>query len=320
MNELLIQTQDLHYQYGRQKILQGLHLHIPKGSIYGFLGPNGAGKTTTIRLLLGLLQPTRGSIHLFGKELELHRVGGLQRIGTLIETPSLYNHLTGQDNLEVMRRLLGVGKHRIDEVLEIVRLQQDAHRPVKHYSLGMCQRLGIALALLSDPELLILDEPTNGLDPSGIREMRELLISLNQEHGKTIFLSSHLLSEIEKTVTHLSILHQGTLRFEGTVQELHQLEKHGHLLEVEVSNVLSAKEILSVNGCAVELVDAQKVRVKVRNKEAVALVNQLLVQHGIQVTGLLYGQQSLEEMFLSITTQPEPVATETMVRTLLTLS
>ncbi len=302
----LIQTQDLRYRYGSREILTGLHLNIPKGSIYGFLGPNGAGKTTTIRLLLGLLKPSGGSIQLFGKELGRNRVEVLRQIGALIEVPSLYRHLSGRDNLEVLRRLLGVDKKRVEIVLEIVRLQQDAHRPVKHYSLGMCQRLGIALALLSDPELLILDEPTNGLDPSGIREMRELLIDLNQEHGKTIFLSSHLLSEIEKTVTHLSILHQGRLSFEGSVQELRQKTLPARVLEVEVDNVLSANEVLLLQGYEVEALPGNRLRVSVPVKEAVGHLNRLLVNHGITVSGLVYAQQSLEEVFLSMTQQELP--------------
>ncbi|WP_192820722.1 ABC transporter ATP-binding protein [Rufibacter sp. LB8] len=301
MPELLIQTQQLRYHFGKQEILKGLDLQIPKGSIYGFLGPNGAGKTTTIRLLLGLLQPKAGEIELFGKPLRHNRVEVLQKIGALIETPSLYKHLTGTENLEVMRRLLGLEKKRIAQVLEIVKLTPDAHRPVKQYSLGMCQRLGIGLALLSDPELLVLDEPTNGLDPSGIREMRELLKDLNQDHGKTIFLSSHLLSEIEKTVSHLSILHQGHLRFEGTVDELRQAHLQTKSMEVEVENMLLAKEVLLRYGHAVEMVADDKVRVTVQDKPEAAALNQLLVENGVGVTGLVFTQQSLEEVFLSIT-------------------
>ncbi|WP_205501039.1 ABC transporter ATP-binding protein [Rufibacter psychrotolerans] len=312
----LIQTQDLRYRYGSREILTGLHLNIPKGSIYGFLGPNGAGKTTTIRLLLGLLTPSGGSIDLFGKELVRNRVEVLRQIGALIEVPSLYRHLSGRDNLEVLRRLLGLDKKRVEAVLEIVRLQQDAHRPVKQYSLGMCQRLGIALALLSDPELLILDEPTNGLDPSGIREMRELLIDLNQKHGKTIFLSSHLLSEIEKTVTHLSILHEGTLAFEGSVQELRRVAAHTQTLEVEVDNALLAREVLLLQGFAVETLTENLIRVAVDCKPTAAHLNRLLVEQGLAVSGLVYGQRSLEEVFLSMTQEATIAADSTLSSTL----
>ncbi|MBA9077496.1 ABC transporter ATP-binding protein [Rufibacter quisquiliarum] len=304
MKDLLIHTQNLCYRYGRQNILKGLDLHIPKGSIYGFLGPNGAGKTTTIRLLLGLLHPTAGEVQLFGRELRQHRAEVLQKVGALIETPSLYRHLTGTENLEVMRRLLGVEKKRVAAVLEMVRLSADAHRPVRQYSLGMCQRLGIALALLSDPELLVLDEPTNGLDPSGIREMRQLLKDLNQQHGKTIFVSSHLLSEIEKTVTHLSILHQGKLSFEGSVQELQQVAIQANVLELEVANTLLARDVLLAHGLAVETMGGNWLRVAVQEKAEAAVLNQLLVEQGVPVTGLVFAQQSLEELFLSMTEVP----------------
>ncbi len=304
MKEPLISTHQLSCRYGSLEILKDLHLKIPQGSIYGFLGPNGAGKTTTIRLLLGLIKPSAGIIRLFGQELERHRVQVLQRVGALIETPSLYKHLSGRDNLEVMRRMLGLKKSRVDEVLGIVRLRQVAHRPVKQYSLGMCQRLGIALDLLSDPEVLILDEPTNGLDPSGIREMRELLKELNQEHGKTIFLSSHLLSEIEKTVTHVGILHQGQLRFQGRVQELQKATQRARTVEVEVGNVLLAKEIILSLGHAVETLDTHRLRVAVQEKEEAAALNQFLVEGGVAVYNLSFTAQSLEEVFLSITEAP----------------
>ncbi|MBC3540208.1 ABC transporter ATP-binding protein [Rufibacter sediminis] len=312
MKEPLISTHQLTYRYGPREILQGLDLQIPQGCIYGFLGPNGAGKTTTIRLLLGLLTPTSGSIRLFGRELREQRIPILQRVGALIETPSLYRHLSGHDNLEVMRRMLGVEKKRIAEVLQIVRLQPDAHRPVKHYSLGMCQRLGIALALLSDPELLILDEPTNGLDPSGIREMRELLKDLNQEHGKTIFLSSHLLSEIEKTVSHVGILHQGQLAFQGSVQELQQATLSAAYVEVEVDNPLMAKEILLTNGYSVEKLGQNVIRVTVQDKEEAAVLNQCLVLGGVAVSGLAFSTQSLEDVFLSLT-DAAPMKTQTSI-------
>ncbi|WP_181306503.1 ABC transporter ATP-binding protein [Rufibacter sp. XAAS-G3-1] len=312
MKAPLISTHQLTYRYGSQEILKSLNLEIPQGSIYGFLGPNGAGKTTTIRLLLGLLKPSNGNIRLFGQELQAQRVPILQRVGALIETPSLYRHLSGKDNLEVLGRMLGVEKERVGEVLEIVQLQRDAHRPVKQYSLGMCQRLGIALALLSDPELLMLDEPTNGLDPSGIREMRELLKELNQVQGKTIFLSSHLLSEIEKMVTHVGIIHQGQLSFQGKVQELQEVTMQAKTIEVEVDNVLLAKEILLSNGHAVERVSRCCLRVAVQEKEEAALLNQSLVLGGVLVFGLSYASQSLEEVFLSLTQNTLPALTETI--------
>ncbi|RNI30746.1 ABC transporter ATP-binding protein [Rufibacter latericius] len=312
----MISTHQLTFRYGAREILQRLDLEVPEGCIYGFLGPNGAGKTTTIRLLLGLLKQTEGSVQLFGQDLTEHRVQILQRVGALIETPSLYKHLSGKDNLEVMRRFLGVKKTRIAQVLDIVRLKSDAHRPVREYSLGMCQRLGIALALLSDPSLLILDEPTNGLDPSGIKEMRELLKELNQEHGKTIFLSSHLLSEIEKTVSHLGIIHQGQLLFQGGVQELKQGMLQARTLEVEVDNVLLAKELLLSQEYAVETLDLQRVRLAVQEKDEAAAINHMLVLGGVSVMGLTCATRSLEEVFLSLTESSEVTPTKVLVPTL----
>ena len=183
-------------------------------------GANGAGKTTTIRVLLDLFHPKRGQVSLFGKELLDHREDILGKIGALIENPSIYKHLSGRQNLEVVRKMVGGKKERIEEVLKIVRLVDNADKKAKNYSLGMCQRLGLAAALLTDPELLILDEPTNGLDPSGIIEMRELIIRLNKEHGKTIFLSSHILSEIEKLATDVAIIDQGKILYQGKLEGL----------------------------------------------------------------------------------------------------
>ncbi|RYF94725.1 MAG: ATP-binding cassette domain-containing protein, partial [Chitinophagaceae bacterium] len=204
MNPHIIETNNLDFSFGAgQKILQDLSLAVPQGSIYGFLGPNGAGKTTTIRLLLGLLKVQSGTIRLFGKDFGKNRLEVLRRIGSLIEQPSLYMHLTGKENLEVFRLSYQCNKKRIGEVLELVGLQKAAHKKAKAYSLGMKQRLAIAISLLHEPELLILDEPTNGLDPTGIIETRELIRKLNKESGKTIIVSSHMLAEVEKMATHV---------------------------------------------------------------------------------------------------------------------
>src|SRR5687768_12450469 len=187
MNNLLIETKALSYNFNNGvKTLDNINLQVAGGSIYGFLGPNGAGKTTTLRLLLGLLKKQQGGITLFGKDVQQHRMDILRRLGTLIEQPSLYLHLTGKENLQIFRLTYQCSKSRIDEVLQLVRLQQAANKKVKAYSLGMKQRLAIAIALLHDPEILILDEPTNGLDPNGIIETRELIKELNRNHGKTI--------------------------------------------------------------------------------------------------------------------------------------
>jgi len=190
---------------------------VPESGIYGFLGLNGAGKTTMIRLLLGLIKADAGSIRMFGQPFG-HEL--LRRIGSLVEMPSLYSHLTGRENLEVTRRQIAAPRSRIDHALAVVRLDADADRLVREYSLGMKQRLGLALALLNAPQLLILDEPTNGLDPAGIHEIRELLRGMPREHGITVFLSSHLLSEVEQLAESIGIVHEGKLLFQGSLAQL----------------------------------------------------------------------------------------------------
>ena len=212
--KLIIETTHLSFGFSKDKtVLHDINLQIHQGAIYGFLGPNGAGKTTTIRLLLGLLTPNSGSIKLFGKSMPDNSLEIFNNIGAMIEIPSLYEHLTGFDNLEITSKIKDIPIKRIGEVLEIVKLTNAAKTKVKEYSMGMKQRLGLALALLSEPQLLILDEPTNGLDPQGMIETRELLQKLNEEFGITILVSSHLLSEIEKLVNHLGIINNGKLVF-----------------------------------------------------------------------------------------------------------
>ena len=201
-NPLLIRTNGLTYHYSRGvKTLNNINLEVERGSIYGFLGPNGSGKTTTLSLLLGLLNNQQGEIEIFGSHLNTSRVEILRKTGSLIETPSLYGHLTATENLEVYRRIYHASKERVGEVLEIVGLTDTGKKTVKKFSLGMKQRLSIALALLPNPELLVLDEPANGLDPAGIVELRHLIKRLNKEFGMTILISSHLLSEVEKMVS-----------------------------------------------------------------------------------------------------------------------
>ncbi|WAC14883.1 ABC transporter ATP-binding protein [Dyadobacter pollutisoli] len=226
-----IQTNQLSYSRRGQLIVDNLSLRVPAGSIFGFLGPNGSGKTTTIRLLLGLIQTQKPCIQIFGQQLHEHRLPILQKIGALIEAPVLYPHLSGGENMEIGRLARRVEREQTGCVLEMVGLAGEAKRRVRTYSLGMRQRLGIALALLGDPDLLILDEPTNGLDPAGIREMRRMLAELSEVHGKTIFISSHLLDEMEKLVTHVGILNHGNLLFQGPMAQLHADFTAGATLE-----------------------------------------------------------------------------------------
>lgn len=221
MTEYIIRTQGLNFRYSRKyQALDNVSLNIPKGSIYGFLGPNGAGKSTTMRLLTGILPEQENAIEIFGKPLQSQLPEVFKNIGSLVESPALYLHLSGYNNMKYIATLRGIDHSKIDPALELVDLAKDANRKVKQYSLGMKQRLAIAMALLSEPELLLLDEPVNGLDPNGMRDMRQLLIKLNKEKGVTIFVSSHLLAEIERMCTHVGIISNGKLRFEGTIKQL----------------------------------------------------------------------------------------------------
>lgn len=300
MPEPIIQTQGLDFYFKDFKALDQVSLNVPRGSIYGFLGPNGAGKTTTIRVLLDLFHPKRGQVSIFGKELLDHREEILGKIGALIENPSIYKHLSGRQNLEVVRKMVGGKKERIEEVLKIVRLVDNADKKAKNYSLGMCQRLGLAAALLTDPELLILDEPTNGLDPSGIIEMRELILRLNKDHGKTIFLSSHILSEIEKLATDVAIIDQGKILYEGKLEGL----KNGGdnlQLSIELDHVDTATIVLEKQGFVIAETYHNGLLVPIKTKQEIAEINQLLVASGVQVYQLSSSQENLEAVFLSLT-------------------
>ncbi|MDY7076102.1 MAG: ABC transporter ATP-binding protein [Chloroflexota bacterium] len=298
MPEAVIKTSVLTRRYGKLTAVDKLNLNVPKGSVYGFLGPNGAGKTTTIRMLLGLIRPNEGQVRLFGMPLEQHRIVLLQRVGALVETPSLYPHLTGYENLEVTRRLIGAQREQIAHALAIVKLEQDAYRRVREYSHGMCQRLGLALALLSKPELLVLDEPTNGLDPAGMREMRELIRRFPTEYGVTIFLSSHLLSEVEQVATHVGIIHKGHLLFQGTLGEL-QAQQQGYV-RLSVSQPDKAIKILTRAGWTVQR-DGEYLIVRVDGRTATADINNLLVQQEVKVFGFDIEHPSLEDIFLQLT-------------------
>lgn len=220
MSEAVIETSGLTRRYGAKLSVDNLNLRVQKGSIFGFLGPNGAGKTTTIRMLLGLIRPTAGTIHIFNQELSKHRKDILRRTGSLVESPSYYGHLSGYENLDVIAKILQVSSKRVDEVLGIVRLTSAAKQAVKGYSLGMKQRLGIAAALLGNPDLLILDEPTNGLDPAGIHEIRALIKDMPKQQGITVVVSSHLLSEIDQMATHVGIVDHGKLLFQNSIEQL----------------------------------------------------------------------------------------------------
>ena len=300
MSGLIIQTQGLDFSFNRSgKILDNVSLNVPQGSIYGFLGPNGAGKTTTLRLVLGLLRMQKGKIEIFGKNFLQHRIPVLKRIGSLIEQPSLYGHLTAKENLEIYRLIYQCNKSRIAEVLNIVGLENTGSKKAKQFSLGMKQRLSIAIALLHQPELLILDEPTNGLDPNGIIETRELIKKLNQEHNTTILVSSHILNEVERMATHVGIIHKGKMLFQGTLNELQQMKTRQTLLEVATNDNAKAVDILGLKYMPKQ--QNGKIILPFTNNEQSAVINRLLIQNGIDVYSLHPQQNDLEQLFIDIT-------------------
>ncbi|MFT3676964.1 MAG: ABC transporter ATP-binding protein [Chitinophagaceae bacterium] len=300
VNEPIVRTQDLNYSYAAGiPTLQQVNLVVPKGSIYGFLGPNGAGKTTTLRLLLGLLKNQQGSLEIFGQKFPGQRLNILHRIGSLIEQPSLYGHLTATENLEIYRRIYQVDKSRITTVLQLVGLQDTGRKKARQFSLGMKQRLSIAIALLHQPELLILDEPTNGLDPNGIIETRELIKKLNREHNTTVLVSSHILNEVERMATHVGIIHKGKMLFQGTLPELQQMKSKQAALEIETADNARAAGLL-VSRYAVQETETQLV-LPYQSKEETAAINRQLVQAGIDVYSIHARQNDLEQLFIDIT-------------------
>lgn len=296
---MVISTEGLTFNFGQQTVVKSLALQVPEGGIYGFLGPNGAGKTTTIKLLLNLLKTQEGSIHIFGQELQANRIKILSKIGSLIEQPAIYLHLTGKENLLNRALLLEIPARRVDEMLALVHLTAAANKKAGQYSLGMKQRLGIALALLNDPLLLILDEPTNGLDPNGIIEVRELLVRLVKEHNKTVFISSHLLAEIERMATHVGIINHGELVFQGSIKELEALSQP--LIQIETSNTVDAANFLTRNEVTVADVNDHQLFIPYAGKEQMGLINTLLVQHGYTIYSIHKQQKDLEKLFLAIT-------------------
>lgn len=223
MAKYVLETDALSKQFGDHLSVNRVDLQIPEGSVYGFLGPNGAGKSTTIKMLLGLIKPDGGNITIFGKPFPEARIEILRQIGSLVESPSYYGHLSGYQNMKIAATLLGASESRIAETLELVRLTDQASKAVRKYSLGMKQRLAIAMAILHRPKLLILDEPTNGLDPSGIQEIRGLITDMPNMYGMTVLVSSHLLYEIEQVADHVGIINEGKLIYQGSLSSLKEL-------------------------------------------------------------------------------------------------
>ena len=296
MANVVISTEKITKEFKGKPAVRDLSLEVQLGSIYAFLGPNGAGKSTTIRLLLGLLRPTRGNVSLFSLDLRNHRSEILARTGSLVETPSLYEHLSARENLEIPRRILNAPRTDIDRVLRIVGLEDVGRNLVKTFSLGMKQRLGLAHAFLGKRELLILDEPTNGLDPAGIQEMRSLIRRLPSEHGVTVFLSSHLLTEVEQVATHVGMLSQGELVFQGSIEELKRLRESR--VRIGVSDLESAVALLSRHGWDARREDGFIIAPDI---DVAATMNRALVEAGFDVHHLSVESDSLEEVFLKMT-------------------
>ena len=295
----IIETHDLCKQYGNALRVAHLDLDVPEGSIYGFLGPNGAGKSTTLKMILGLVRPTAGNIKVLGKKMDSgSRLSVLQQVGSLIESPSYYGHLTGEENLRIVQTLRGVPERNIREVLQIVRLDGQRGKKVAHYSLGMKQRLGLAAALLGYPKLLILDEPTNGLDPAGIQEMRELICSLPERFGMTVVVSSHLLSEIDQMADHVAIIREGELVFQDTLEALHGRSRHH--LALRTTNNAVARAVLQEKSVSCQEEDGYLI-LPILSDELAAQLTRLLAERRLGVIRLEERQKSLEDIFLEMT-------------------
>lgn len=297
--ESILHTVNLGKRFKRRWAVRSLNIEVARGDIFGFLGPNGAGKSTTIRMLLSLVEPTEGQVELFGRDLRINGRESLSRIGGLVERADFYPYLSARRNLEIVASLMGgIAGTAIDEVLDLVGLLQRAGDKVKTYSHGMKQRLGIAQALLGKPELVILDEPTSGLDPQGIKEVRELVKRLATERGLTVFLSSHLLTEVEQIATHMAIINRGQLVVQGKVDELLNAAA-GHVridarpIDLAVMVVRGQQFVKQVNQSG-SLLDVDM------PLEHAATLNTLLVQAGIEVRSFV-PRRSLEDYFLSIT-------------------
>nr|WP_317407289.1 ATP-binding cassette domain-containing protein [Fournierella massiliensis] len=295
----IIETHDLCKQYGNALRVAHLDLNVPEGSVYGFLGPNGAGKSTTLKMILGLVQPTAGSIRVLGKQMNrTTRLAVLRQVGSLIESPSYYGHLTGEENLRIVQTLRGVPEKSIREVLQIVRLDGQRSKKVAHYSLGMKQRLGLAAALLGYPRLLILDEPTNGLDPAGIQEMRELIRSLPGRFGMTVVVSSHLLSEIDQMADHVAIIREGELVFQDSLEVLHGHSRHH--LALRTSNNAVARSLLAGQSVTCREEEGYLI-LPILPDETAAQLTRFLAENRLGVVRLEERQKSLEDIFLELT-------------------
>lgn len=294
---MIIATENLSKEYDGVYRVQDLDIRVKEGDIYGFLGPNGAGKSTTMKMLLGLVKPTSGTIEIMGKLFnEENRKGILHSVGSLIEAPSYYGHLTGHENMELIRRLLDLPQKNIDEAIHIVRLENQMNKKVKNYSLGMKQRLGIAMALAREPKLLILDEPTNGLDPAGIEEMRGLIKTLPSKYGMTVMISSHILSEIDQMATVIGIINQGSLIFQERMSVLDEQRKPQIILKTSDDDtayrfLAKLNPQRTLNGLQLGALTDEQTGAVVRE----------LCSNNLSVYRVEEHRESLEDIFLTLT-------------------
>ena len=294
---MIVATDNLSKEYDGVYRVQELDIRIKEGDIYGFLGPNGAGKSTTMKMLLGLVKPTSVTIEIMGKPFnEKNRRDILSSVGSLIESPSYYGHLTGRENMEIIRRLLDLPKKNIEEAVHIVRMENQMEKKVKNYSLGMKQRLGIAMALARFPKLLILDEPTNGLDPAGIEEMRELIKMLPKQYGMTVMISSHILSEIDQMATVVGIINQGCLIFQERMSVLDMQREPQIILRTSDNN--HAFQLLKK---ANPQRTTDGLQIGALTDEQTGAVVQCLCSNGISVYRVEEHRESLEDIFLNLT-------------------
>ena len=294
---MIVATDNLSKEYDGVYRVQELDIRIKEGDIYGFLGPNGAGKSTTMKMLLGLVKPTSGTIEIMGKPFnEKTRRDILASVGSLIESPSYYGHLTGRENIEIIRRLLDLPKKNIEEAVHIVRMENQMEKKVKNYSLGMKQRLGIAMALARFPKLLILDEPTNGLDPAGIEEMRELIKTLPKQYGMTVMISSHILSEIDQMATVVGIINQGCLIFQERMSVL-DMQREPQIVLRTSDNNRAYQLLKKVNPQRT----ADGLQIGALTDEQTGAVVQCLCSNGISVYRVEEHRESLEDIFLNLT-------------------
>lgn len=294
--EYVIETKNLTKQYGSSTVVDNINLHVPKGKIYGLLGRNGAGKTTAMKMILQLVYPTGGTVRLFGTDYNKHNRTPYGKIGSIIETPGFYNNLTGYENLQILAKLRGkLSKNSVQEALRVVGLDKEIGKVFADYSLGMKQRLGIAAAIMHEPELLILDEPINGLDPIGISEMRSLLSELSRSKGATIFISSHVLSEIEQIADIIGVMHEGRLLEEVNMVELHKRKRR--YIEIDSSDVKKAAKLLT-NDYQITDYAIQGNTIKIYDfAHSPGEINKTFVENGLLVTTINANEENLEDYF-----------------------